>query len=173
MSAPEKLVEAVLAQVCWVTGCRNRKKLKSTNGVMIMFPFPRDEKLSDFWLAICNRIPYSCPFHGQLVCIDHFDKDDLTHCAQEGTSTVYLLPDAVPKLNVPNIVQPILEEYWIQKKLGVTPVLRSIKVEYAHKSFALKGDICHGVDPDLIEDTDDSLGGVKVVQVKPQLCMKK
>lgn len=138
------MVEGALGKHCWMSQCRNNKRLKVNNQTMIMFRFPRNERLSDFWLAICNK-QFACPFHGQMICIDHFEQSDMDLVPKEDAPCVWVLkPDTIPKLNVPNISQAILEEFWHQKTKGIEPVLRSIKVDYLHKKKAFLQDECMG-----------------------------
>lgn len=131
------MIEAELGKSCWMSHCRNNKRLKVNNKQMLMFKFPKNEKLSDFWLAICNK-PFTCPFHGQRICQDHFEESDMDTVQQDdGSSVLVLRGDTIPKLFVPNISQGILEEFWHQKQLGLEPVLKSISIDYLHKKTAI------------------------------------
>lgn len=133
-----------MSKHCWMSQCRNNKRLKVNNQQMIMFRFPREETLSDFWLAICNK-RIACPFHGQTICKDHFEQSDLDLVQkQNGTSLLVLKTGTIPKLNVPNISQAILEEFWHQKTNGIEPVLTSVKIEYLHKKRTFLFDQCPG-----------------------------
>lgn len=142
----DKRIVGEVGKQCWMSQCRNNKRLKVNSQTMTMFRFPRDETLSDFWLAICNK-QFFCPFHGQMICQDHFEQSDIDVVEKEDGSTALILKHGtIPKLNVPNISQSILEEFWHQKTAGTDPVLKSVKVEYLHKKKAFLYDECPGND---------------------------
>lgn len=111
---------------CYMSGCRNNRLIKYKG--IPMFPFPKSNlSLAKFWLGICNRQPYECPFHGQAVCTDHFRQEDVL----TDETGMLLKPNVVPTAKIPNICYSILLEYLKQTKNGGTLDANKIGVDFS------------------------------------------
>lgn len=122
---------SVTAYLCYMSGCKNNRLCKNTSSTMQMFLFPTNINLAKFWLGICNRQPYQCPYHGFAVCKDHFRVDNLESGSLSDESGIVLKPNVIPTAKIPNICYSMILEYLKQMKVGNELDPKKIGVDFS------------------------------------------
>ncbi|XP_063708668.1 uncharacterized protein LOC134837229 [Culicoides brevitarsis] len=128
-NSAEKLT-SVLRSRCYMSGCKNNRICREKQTTMAMFLFPSDLNLAKFWLGICNHHPFECPYHGQTICKDHFQVENLESGSLTDLEGIVLKPNVIPTAKIPNIAYPKVMEYLKQQKEGKSLDATPIGVEF-------------------------------------------